>query len=323
MKRNANHSLLQKAKTNKKDEFYTQLIDIESELEYYSHQFRGKVVYCNCDDVRYSNFFRYFVSNFSRLGLRKVICSCYMKNEYDSLDSSFKPGFYYEYTGVENKEPGFKDVTFFKGDGDFRGEESISLLKQADIVVTNPPFSLFREYVDQLVAFDKSFLIIGNINILTYKNIFSLIKDNKAWLGVNLGRGISGFIVPTDYELYGLEVRINDEGQRIVSTNNCLWFTNLDNQQRHEFIPLDKKYRGHENEYPFFDNFNGINVNRTKDIPMDFDGVIGVPITFLHKFNPDQFEIVKYRKGDDGKDLTINGKPTYFRILVKQKKTSK
>ena len=172
-----------------------------------------------------------------------------------------------------------------------------------DIVVTNPPFSLFRDYVAQLVKYDKKFLIIGNINAITYKEIFKLIKENKTWLGINLGRGISGFIVPEHYELYGTEARIDSLGNRIVSPNNCLWLTNLDTSIRHEDIALTKRYFGNEAEYPKYDNYDGINVNKTQDIPLDFKGVIGVPITFLHKFNPDQFEIIKFRKGNDEKAM--------------------
>jgi hypothetical protein len=231
-------------------------------------------------------------------------------------------GFFFEYTGTEKEKnkPSSTDIVYFNGDGDFRSPESIELLKKSDIVVTNPPFSLFREYVAQLVKYDKKFLIIGNINAITYKEIFKLIKENKAWLGINLGRGLSGFIVPEHYELYGTEVRIDDSGNRIVSPNNCLWLTNLDTSKRHEDIALTKRYFGNEAEYPKYDNYDGINVNKTQDIPLDFKGAIGVPITFLHKFNPDQFEIIKFRKGNDEKDLSINGKCPYFRILIKNRK---
>jgi hypothetical protein len=179
---------------------------------------------------------------------------------------------------------------------------------------------LFREHVEQLVKYDKKFLIIGNINAITYKEIFKLIKENKAWLGINLGRGISGFIVPEHYELYGTETRIHNFGNRIISPNNCLWLTNLDTSKRHEDITLTKKYFGNEAEYPRYDNYDGINVNKTKDIPSDFEGFMGVPITFLHKFNPEQFEIVKFRKGNNEKDLSINGKCPYFRILIRNKR---
>ena len=204
---------------------------------------------------------------------------------------------------------------------DFRSKESIDLLQQADIVVTNPPFSLFRDYVAQLIKYKKSFLIIGNINAITYKEIFHLIKENQVWLGINLGRGISGFIVPNHYELYGTEARVDNNGNRIISPNNCLWLTNMDNAKRNEKIVLTKRYVGNESAYQRYDNYDGINVNKTQDIPMDYTGYMGVPITFLHKFNPNQFEIVKFRKGDDDKDLSINGKCPYFRILIRNLQT--
>lgn len=315
MVRKVDHSLLDNAKANKKDEFYTQLSDIERELQHYQNHFKNKTVFCNCDDARISNFYKYFVEHFEQLSLKKLICACHKKNDL-GLFSKTESAFYYEYSGKEKKFPTLKDVSFFKGDGDFRSKESIELLKKADIVVTNPPFSLFREYISQLDKYKKKFLIISNINAITYKEVFALIKENKIWMGVNMGRGISGFIVPKHYELYGLETKINESGERIVSPNNCMWLTNLDNAQRHEFIPLTKEYHGNETAYPRFDNCNAINVNKTQDIPMDYKGIMGVPITFLHKFNPDQFKIIKFRKGDDERDLAINGKPTYFRILI-------
>lgn len=317
MARKATNKFLQKAKKSKSDEFYTQLCDIESELQHYRTHFKDKIVFCNCDDPRVSNFFKYFAMNFKELGLNKLITACYREQTRDLFNTvEDQNGFFFEYTGKEE----ITDISYFNGDGDFRSSESIELLKQSDIVVTNPPFSLFREYVEQLVKHDKKFLIIGNVNAITYKEIFKLIKENKAWLGINLGRGVSGFIVPEHYELYGTEARIDDSGNRIVSPNNCLWLTNLDTFKRHEDILLTKKYFGNENEYPKYDNYNGINVNKTKDIPSDYSGAMGVPITFLHKFNPDQFEIIKFRKGDDEKDLSINGKCPYFRILIRNKR---
>ena len=320
MGRNATNELLQKAKKSKSDEFYTQLSDIERELQYYKEHFYNKIVYCNCDDPQTSNFFKYFFSNFKELGLKKLIAACYKEQVIDLFNTETNSnGFFYEYTGNKEEKPNASNVIYFRGDGDFRSQESINLLKQSDIVVTNPPFSLFREYVAQLIKYDKKFLIIGNINAITYKEIFKLIKDNKAWLGINLGRGISGFIVPEHYELYGTETRIDNSGNRIISPNNCLWLTNLETFQRNEDIILTKKYIGHEKEYPKYDNCNGINVNKTQDIPMDYAGLMGVPITFLHKFNPNQFEIIKFRKGDDDKDLSINGKCPYFRILIRSK----
>ncbi len=351
MVRNVQHSLLHTAKKNKNDEFYTQLIDIERELQYYKRHFKGKVIYCNCDDPLESNFFRYFVLNFNKLGLKRLITTSYKSspvantqiglleddktlrsdkgrpkitaNKFviNSVDDIDGDGLFNLQDIAEllkaNKHNEWKPL---KGDGDFRSEECVELLKQSDIVVTNPPFSLFREYVAQLVKYEKNFLIIGNVNAITYKEIFKLIKDDNAWLGVNLGRGISGFIVPDHYELYGTEARIDNMGNRIVSPNNCLWLTNLDNSIRHEDIVLHKKYYGNESEYSEYDNYKGINVNRTKDIPLDYDGYMGVPITFLHKYNPEQFEIIKFRKGDDGKDLSINGKCPYFRIIIKSKR---
>ncbi|MBF0715941.1 adenine-specific methyltransferase EcoRI family protein [Gemelliphila palaticanis] len=324
MRKNEN-DFLRKAKKNKNDEFYTQYKDIENELQHYKTHFKGKIVFCNCDDPITSNFFKYFVDNFEELGLKKVIGACYISNEYDIFDyenKQFKSGYYYEYSSKDTdfKEVSKDNVIHFKGDGDFRSIESIELLKKADIVVTNPPFSLFREFISLLIEYKKKFLIIGNINAITYKEIFKLIQNNKVWLGINLGRGISGFIVPKHYELYGTETNIDEIGNRIVSTNNCLWLTNLDNFKRHEDIELKMTYEGNENNYPKYDNYNGINVNKTKDIPSDYKGHMGVPITFLHKFNPEQFEIIKFRKGDDDKDLCINGKSPYFRILIKNKR---
>ncbi|MDI9357594.1 MAG: adenine-specific methyltransferase EcoRI family protein [Phycisphaerales bacterium] len=315
------------AKSSKKDEFYTQLPDIENELQHYKEHFKNKVVFCNSDDPRNSNFFKYFAYNFENLGLKKIITIGY-KNQEKNLffqGESEKAVFLEYHSSIHDKkitnaeEMGIKNCT---GNGDFRSKESIELLKKSDIVVTNPPFSLFREYVDQLVKYEKKFLIIGNINAITYKEIFKLIKENKVWLGINMGRGISGFIVPEDYKLFGTETRIDKNGNRIVATNNCLWLTNLDTLRRHEDIVLTKKYYGNERAYPKFDNYDAINVNKTQDIPMDYDGVIGVPITFLHKYNPEQFELIKFRKGNDEKDLSINGQCTYFRILIKNKRRS-
>lgn len=322
MARSATNTLLQKAKKLKCDEFYTLLSDIESELQHYTNHFQGKVVYCNCDDPRTSNFYRYFAENFHRLGLQRLIAACYREAHRDLFNADAnESGFYYIYAGAddENVIPTDGDLIHFNGDGDFRSQESIELLMEADIVVTNPPFSLFREYVAQLIRHEKKFLIIGNINAITYKEIFHLIKENKAWLGFNLGRGISGFLVPEHYALYGTEARIDEVGNRIISPNNCLWLTNMDNAKRNEEIILTKRYVGNESAYQRYDNYDGINVNKTQDIPMDYAGYMGVPITFLHKFNPNQFEIIKFRKGDDDKDLSINGKCPYFRILIRNR----
>lgn len=332
------------AKSNKKDEFYTQFCDIERELQYYPSLFNGKTVYCNCDDAHKSNFVRYFIKNFNRLGLKRLVATCLrtpnvpvqqtldqpidektdavstysaspMKLEINEVIEDSE-----DYTSVERQLTNTNNsLVPMRGNGDFRSAESVEILKTSDVVVTNPPFSLFREYVAQLMRYGKRFLIIGNINAITYKEIFSLIKGNKVWLGINLGRGISGFIVPESYELYGTEARIDEQGNRIISSNNCLWLTNLDNSMRHEHLDLTKTYYGNEDEYPRYDNYDAINVNRTTDIPMDYPGVMGVPITFLHKFNPEQFEIIRFRKGNDDKDLSIDGKCPYFRILIRNR----
>jgi len=328
MARKVEHSMLTSAKKSKNDEFYTQLSDIERELKHYKKHFKDKVVFCNCDDPRVSNFFHFFSYNFEKLGLKKLITTCYQNQSMDLFSQNdSESAIYLEYDGDKNgnnvpdsEEIGIKNL---KGDGDFRSRESIELLKQADIVVTNPPFSLFREYVSQLIDYDKKFLIIGNINAISYKEIFKIIKENKSWLGVNMGRGISGFIVPKHYELYGTEARIDDNGNRIVATNNCLWLTNLDTTKRHEDIILYKKYS--PEEYPNYDNYDAINVNKTKDIPMDYKGTMGVPITFLDKFNPDQFEIIGQMATTKIDEFNfgypyVNGKKIYARILIKNKR---
>jgi len=325
MARQATNNILHKAKSSKSDEFYTLLEDIERELVFYKECFYGKTIYCNCDNPSESNFFKYFFNNFKHLGLKKLIASYYVPNTRDLFgEFKFEHGGYVECT-IKDVETEIAELPIksFNENGDFRSQECISLLKQADIIVTNPPFSLFREFISQLVRFNKSFLIIGNINAITYKEVFHLIQSNQVWLGVHLGRGISGFKVPDHYEMYGTETHISSNGDRIIAPNNCLWLTNLDVQSRHNFLKLTRVYNGNEYLYPKFDNYNGINVNRTQDIPMDYDGAIGVPITFLHKYNPTQFEIIQFRKGDDGKDLAINGKCPYFRILIKNKQPVK
>lgn len=334
MARKVEHKNLTSAKTSKNDEFYTQLSDIERELKHYKNHFKDKVVFCNCDDPRISNFFHFFSYNFEKFGLKKLITTCYKNQERDLFsENKSEHAIYLEYTGDKNgnnvPDPDEIGIKNLKGDGDFRSKESIELLKQSDIVVTNPPFSLFREYVAQLIEYDKKFLIIGNINAISYKEIFKLIKENKAWLGVNMGRGISGFIVPKHYELYGSEARVDENGNRIVATNNCLWLTNLDNPKRHEELILYKNYS--PEEFPTYDSYDAINVDKTKDIPMDYPGAMGVPITFLDKYNPDQFEIIdgigRYSMltgptpKTQGTYLTkINGNPKYARIVIRNKK---
>lgn len=325
MARKTTNSTLHKARSSKSDEFYTLFEDIERELAFYNGCFREKTVYCNCDNPKESNFFKYFFKNFRSLGLKKLIASYYVPNTQNLFnESESEHGGYIECTLDDiNTEIADLPCKLFNGNGDFRSQECVSLLKQADIIVTNPPFSLFREHISQITRYKKGFLVIGNINAITYQEVFNLIQSNKAWLGVHLGRGISGFKVPEHYEMYGTETHIASNGDRIIAPNNCMWLTNLDVQIRHNLLKLTKIYNGNEDLYPKFDNFDGINVNKTQDIPMDYEGAIGVPITFLHKYNPSQFEIIRFRKGDDGKDLSINGKCPYFRILIKNRQPMK
>lgn len=313
---------LHKANRAKKDEFYTQLSDIEKELGHYKEHFKNKVVFCNCDDPRVSNFFHYFSYNFENLGLKKLITTCY-KNQQADLFSQNKSekAIYLEYTGDKNDnkipDPEEIGIKHLQGDGDFRSPECIELLKQADIVVTNPPFSLFREYVAQLVEYDKKFIIIGSLNAITYKEIFKLIKENKIWLGHGFSGGNAYFKTPYPKEF---AEGVYDPKTDLVKFRNVTWFTNLDHDKRHEDLILYETYKGNENKYPKYDNYDAINVDKIKDIPADYAGVVGVPVTFLDKYNPEQFEIIKFRKGDDDKDLAINGKYTYFRIIIKNKK---
>ena len=286
---------LNKAKEAKKDEFYTQLEDINNELRHYREHFRGKIVLCNCDDPRVSNFFTYFAYNFEFLGLKKLITTCY-KNQNIDLFSQNKSeqAVYLVYEGDKNGDhiPNAEEIGVrpLKGDGDFRSKECIELLKEADIVVTNPPFSLFREYVAQLMEYDKKFLIIGNVNAITYKEIFPLMMNNQIWLGASIHSGDRKFWVPNDYELNAAGCGIDESGKKFIRVKGVRWFTNLDFKERHEDIILYKRYTS--NEYPKFENLDAINVNRTEDIPCDYDGLMGVPITFMDKYNPEQFEIL-------------------------------
>lgn len=311
---------LHSAKKQKKDEFYTQLSDIEKELKHYKSHFNGKTVLCNCDDPRVSNFFKYFSYNFEYLGLKKLISTCYKNQDADWFSKhDVEKAIWLEYNGDKNgnRVPDANEIGIreFNGDGDFRSDECIELLKQADIVVTNPPFSLFREYVAQLMEYGKKFLIIGDKNAITYKDIFKNIKENKIWLGIN--PKVKTFLVPDDYE--GKLIVLGDDGKKYsVNNGNKCWFTNLDYKKRHENLILYKNYTSEE--YPKYDNYDAIEVSKTANIPCDYDGVMGVPITFLDKYNPDQFEIIKFRKGDDDKDLSINGKYPYFRILIRRRK---
>ncbi len=328
---------LRSANKAKKDEFYTQLADIEKELKHYKKHFKNKIVYCNCDDPRISNFFHYFSYNFENLGLKKLITNCYKNQQVDLFSqNNSEKAIYLEYKGDKNKNnvPDIEEIGIkhLKSDGDFRSEESIELLKQADIVVTNPPFSLFREYVAQLTEHKKKFIIIGNLNALTYKEIFKLIKENKMWLGASIHSGDREFGVPKDYPLTAASSRIDENGNKYIRVKGVRWYTNLDYKERHEDLILYKTYN--KDEYPKYDNYNAINVDVTKDIPMDYKSAIGVPITFMDKYNPDQFEVIdgigRYSmltgptEKTRGTYLTkINGKPKYARIIIKNKKINK
>ncbi len=326
----ANKSLnsnLHKANKAKKDEFYTQLIDIEKELKHYKDQFRGKVVYCNCDDPFESNFFKYFAANFNALGLKKLITTSYTKSpiaggqlplfEVKGLKPKGKEPFKIELNKVSDTDAdgavGLTDVrwllkndaniaTPLKGDGDFRSEECIELLKEADIVVTNPPFSLFREYVAQLVEYKKKFIILGDQNAITYKEFFKLIKENKLWLGYDNG-GTKWFQVPMDYDI-PTESRIKIEnGVKFFSMGRIVWFTNMETTKRHQELTLYKKYT--PKEYPKYDNYEAINIDKVSDIPMGYSGMMGVPITFLDKYNPKQFEIIGLGISNSGKEIGV------------------
>ncbi len=351
---------LRQANKAKKDEFYTQLSDIEKELKYYKSQFKGKVVYCNADDPFESNFFKYFASNFNALGLKKLIATSYAGSPVVGGELAL-----FEVEGLKTakkKEPmkivinevkdlnndgaiNMSDIehllkhdknvaTPLKGDGDFRNEEPIEILKEADIVVTNPPFSLFREYVEQLMEYKKKFLIIGNQNAITYKEIFKLIKENKLWLGVSMNGSNRWFEIPDYYEKY----HKIENGKKYAFVAGVVWFTNLDHNKRHEELLLYKEYSSHKEDYPKYDNYDAINVDKIKDIPIDYSEDMGVPITFLHKYNPEQFEIIEGLNRYTILDVAglnenaiekrlhmteINRKSKYFRVLIKNKKVTK
>ena len=321
---------LSNAKRAKNDEFYTQLSDIENELKHYKSHFAGKVVYCNCDDARKSNFFRFFQKKFNDYGLKKLITTSYNENGHGS---------FLVYEGDTNGNGKLDDneikVSDLKGNGDFRSEECIELLKEADIVVTNPPFSLFREYISTLVQYNKKFLVIGNQNAITYKEIFPLIKENKLWTGNNM---VKAFRVP---QVTNKNCEVLPNGEIIAKFGSICWFTNLDIKKRHEEIILYKSYN--EEEFPKYDNYDAIEVSKVCEIPKDYDGIMGVPITFLYGYNPSQFEIVGFFNnykpetadvengqiyGDAVKIAStkslfrgpvVNGKATYFRILIHKK----
>ena len=350
---------LDTAKTAKKDEFYTQLTDIERELQHYWPHFRGKVVLCNCDDPYESNFFKYFALRFNQLGLKKLICTSYngspvQGNELLLPFEEFniepkKPAYKVEITEVKDlNSDGAVDLTdvryLLQNDknalsvlktGDFRDPECIELLKQADIVVTNPPFSLFREYLAQLIEYNKLFLIIGNVNAASYKEVFPLIKNNKIWFGPSISSGDRKFNVPDDYPLNAAGCGVDSDGRRYIRVKGVRWFTNLDHNKRHEEMDLVCRYS--PEEYPTYDNYDVIEVSRTADIPYDYSNILGVPITFLDKYSPDQFEIlgmaasagynygivgIPFKGTKDARPL-INGKNTYARIFIRNKHPQK
>jgi len=325
------------AKANKQDDFYTNLSVVEDEMRHHSAHFKNKIILCNCDDPRTSKFFHYFAYNFEKLGLKKLITTCYKNQDIDLFSkNNCEKAVYLEYEGDKNgnKIPDLEEIEVkeLNGDGDFRSDECIELLKQSDIVVTNPPFSLFREYVDQLVQHKKKFIIIGNQNAITYKETFRLILTNKIWIGASIHSGDREFRIPNDLETRSKNVRKDEEGNKYIKVPGVRWFTNLDFKQRHEDIILYKKYNSEE--FPTYDNYDAIEVSKTKNIPLDFKGVMGVPISFLMKHNPEQFDIlglsasagynkdivgIPFRGTKDARCL-VDGKNTYARIFIKNKR---
>ncbi len=279
---------LSNAKNSKKDEFYTQLEDINAEMVHYEEQFRDKIILMNCDDPTWSNFWRYFHIEFERLGLKKIIATHYEYGE--------KPSYKMEYEGGndEDFESGIK--TELTQNGDFRSPECIELLKKADVVVTNPPFSLFREYVAQLIEYNKRFIIIGNVNALTYKEVFPLIKDNKVWFGASIHSGDRKFYVPNDYPLNASGCGTDSDGRKFIRVKGVRWYTNMDYKARHSDLETayyySKKAQLYPDLYPKYYNYDAININKTSEIPMDYEDIMGVPITFFDSYNPDQFEII-------------------------------
>ncbi len=338
------NSDLNKANKAKKDEFYTQLVDIEKEMAYYKKFFEGKTVFCNCDDPYESNFFKYFALNFNTLKIKKLISVSYAYSPIVGKEFGL-----FEEQGHEYKLNGkkaykvvmseLKDVNgdggedlddvqeiikhrirYLKGDGDFRSEESIELLKEADVVVTNPPFSAFREFVALLDQYEKKFIILGNVNSISYKEFFSLIQDDKVWLGASIHSGDREFRVPDDYPLNASGCRIDDDGNKYIRVKGVRWFTNVDYKERHEDLILYSVYTSEK--YPKYDNYDAIEVSKVKEIPQDYDDVMGVPITFLDKFNPEQFEILgnEYTLGISNGRGYINGKRKYSRIFIRRRR---
>lgn len=320
----AGNKSLNAAARTRNDEFYTQLPDIENELRHYREHFKGKTVFCNCDDPRVSNFFHYFSYNFEALGLRRLITTCYKNRDADLFSQgASEQAVWLSYDGDRNgnRVPYPEEIGIhpLRGDGDFRSGECKELLRQADIVVTNPPFSLFNEYVAQLIEHGKKFLIIGPQNAIHYADIFPLFKENRVWLGNHAGD--MAFHVPADSEPRATRYWQDESGQKWRSMGNICWFTNLDFSKRHEPLLLYKRYT--PEEYPHYDNYDVINVNKVAEIPYDYSGVMGVPITFMSKYCPEQFELVGIANHgcDNAYDLfkpIINGKEKFTRVLIKR-----
>jgi hypothetical protein len=314
---------LTNAKKAKNDEFYTQLTDIEKEMRHYKEFFKGKVVYCNCDDARESNFFKYFSLNFEHLGLKKLISTGFKADGKGVV-------LIYEGDKNGNRQVDNEEiiVSELNGNGDFRSAECVEFLKEADVVVTNPPFSLFREYVAQLMEYGKKFLIIGEQNALTYKEIFPYVKANQLWWGASIHSGDRKFYVPDNYPLNAATCGVDENGKRFIRVKGIRWWTNIENTTHSTPMDLYRKYDA--DAYPKYDNYDAINIDKTCDIPMDYDGVMGVPITFFDKYCPSQFEIVGWSRHNDldmdggywlggCNDATINGKIVYRRILIRRK----
>ena len=314
------------AKRAKNDEFYTRREDIENELRHYVDHFQGKTVYCNCDDPDTSEFWKFFQRNFEAWGLKRLIATHYEPDaENFSYMIEMNPG------DAWNTEPVKKPI---QGNGDFRSAACIELLEQADIVVTNPPFSLFREYVAQLMEYDKKFLIIGSMNAITYKEIFPLLKNNRIWIGFRSMNADMYFIIPEERQRWLVENKKEGSAYKIIDgvvmgrLASACWFTNLDHQKRHE--PLDLRgvyYKGNEDKYPKYDNYDAIEVSKTANIPCDYDGIMGVPITFLDKYCPEQFMILGHEHDVTGVggvgvpegQFLVNGHGVYKRVLIRRR----
>ena len=314
------NSNLHRARRAKNDEFYTQYETIEEELIHYKKHFEGKTVYCNCDDPRWSNFFKYFVDNFHELKLKRLIASCYVNQSYNlfTIHEEKEPAVWADYDGwlVDGRVPDVSEIEIkeLKGDGDFRSEECIDLLKQADIVVTNPPFSLLRKYIPFLVEYDRKFLILGTTTIIPRKKIFSLIENGRMWPGIKFNKTIE-FEVPSDTVIKTRNGRVTEDSRKLLAIGNISWWTNINYGRIYKDIELTSTYKGNEDKYPKYDNYDAINVNKVADIPVDYKEAIGVPITFIGKWNPEQFEIIKL-----GDKMFVDGMETYARILIQNKR---